>query len=26
LKLLYEEGALTGDFYNEKVAECEASQ
>ncbi len=26
LKLLYEEGVLTGDFYNEKVAECETLQ
>jgi hypothetical protein len=26
LKLLYEEGMLTADFYNEKAAECEAAQ
>ncbi|MBI2946847.1 MAG: hypothetical protein HYY23_04320 [Verrucomicrobia bacterium] len=26
LKLLFEEGLLTDDFYNEKVAECEAAQ
>jgi hypothetical protein len=26
IKLLYEEGLLTDDFYDEKVAECEAVQ
>jgi hypothetical protein len=26
LKLLYEEGLLTDEFYCEKVAECEAAQ
>jgi hypothetical protein len=26
LKLLYEEGLLTDEFYNDKVAECEAAQ
>jgi hypothetical protein len=26
LKLLFEEGVLTDDFYNEKVAECEVGQ
>ena len=26
LKLLYEEGLLTDDFYGGKVAECEAAQ
>ncbi len=26
LKLLFEEGMLTDEFYNEKVAECETAQ
>ena len=26
LKMLFEEGLLTDDFYNDKVAECEAAR
>ena len=26
LKILYEEGLLTDDFYGERVAECDAAQ
>jgi len=26
LKLLFEDGLLTGDFYHKKVAECEAAR